>query len=97
MKIKKSTIVRTIVLIVAIVNKFLTTKGMGFNLFMSEELAGLLADLFLSVISIITFWYNNSFTKNAIAADNYLEDLNGLADAFDNDIPLEENEDDNTL
>lgn len=97
MKIKKSTIVRTIVLAVAIVNKFLTTKGMGFNLFMNEELAGLLADLFLSVISIITFWYNNSFTKNAIAADNYLEDLNGLADAFDDDIPLEDKEDDNEL
>lgn len=93
MKIKKSTIVRTIVLIVAIVNKFLTSRGSGFNLFMSEELAGMLADLFLSVISIITFWYNNSFTKNAIAADNYLEDLNGLADAFDDDIPLEENDD----
>lgn len=87
MKIKKSTIVRTIVLAVAIVNKFLTTKGMGFNLFMSEELAGLLADLFLSVISIVTFWYNNSFTKNAIAADNYLSDLNGLSGAFDEDIP----------
>lgn len=86
MKIKKSTIVRTIVLAVAIVNKFLTTKGMGFNLFMSEELAGLLADLFLSVISIVTFWYNNSFTKNAIAADNYLSDLNGLPGAFDEDI-----------
>ena len=63
---------------------------------MSEELAGLLADLFLSVISIITFWYNNSFTKNAIAADNYLEDLNGLSDIFDDDIPLEDKNDDNT-
>ena len=77
MKIKKSTIVRTIFLVVAIINRFLTTKGYGFNLFMNEELAGLLADAFLSVVGIVVFWYNNSFTKNAIAADNYLADLNG--------------------
>lgn len=93
MKIKKSTIVRTIFLVVAIVNKFLTSKGMGFNVFMNEELAGLLADLFLSVVSIVTFWYNNSFTKNAIAADNYLADLNGGVgpDEVEEDL-LEEDE-----
>ena len=95
MKIKKATIVRTIILAVAIINKFLTSKGMGFNVFMNEELAGLLADLFLSVVSIVTFWYNNSFTKNAIAADNYLADLKGETDpdGYDDDAAEEgENE-----
>lgn len=93
MKIKKSTIVRTIFLVVAIVNRFLTTKGYGFNLFMNEELAGLLADCFLSIVGVIVFWYNNSFTKNAIAADNYLADLNGEPgpDESEED-PLEEEE-----
>lgn len=92
MKIKKATIIRTIFLVVAIVNKFLTAKGIGFNLFMSEELAGMLADLFLSIVSIVVFWYNNSFTKNAIAADNYLADLNGVVEKNDEDAP-EEGED----
>jgi len=75
MNIKKATVIRTILLAVAIINRVLTTKGIGFCLVMSEELAGLLADLFLSVISIVTFWYNNSFTKEAIEADIYLETL----------------------
>ena len=93
MKIKKSTIVRTIFLVVAIINRFLTTKGYGFNLFMNEELAGLLADLFLSVVGVVVFWYNNSFTKNAIAADNYLADLNGEPGEDEpEEEPLEEDE-----
>lgn len=92
MKIKKATVIRTILLVVAIVNKFLTARGIGCNLFMSEELAGLLADCFLSIISVIVFWYNNSFTKNAIAADNYLADLKGVVGKDDNDA-LEEGED----
>ena len=75
MKVKKATIVRTIILAVAIINSFLTTKGMGFRLFMNEDLAGTLADLFLAVASIVAFWYNNSFTKAAIEADEYMEDL----------------------
>ena len=75
MKIKKATVVRTILLAIAIINSFLTSRGMGFNLFMNEELANLLADLFLSVVGIATFWYNNSFTKEAIEADKYLEEL----------------------
>ena len=90
MKIKKSTIVRTIFLVVAIVNRFLTTKGVGFNLFMNEELAGLLADVFLSVVGVVVFWYNNSFTKNAIAADNYLADLNGEVGEDEEDEVLQD-------
>jgi len=92
MKIKKSTIVRTIFLVVAIVNRFLTTKGYGFNLFMNEELAGLLADCFLSIVGVVVFWYNNSFTKNAIAADNYLADLNGEPGEDEKDDVLQDNE-----
>lgn len=73
MKIKKATIVRTILLIVAIINRILTTKGISF--IVDETLAGYFADLFIAITSIVAFWYNNSFTKNAIAADNYLADL----------------------
>lgn len=79
MSIKKSTVVRTILLIVAIINKFLTTKGMGFNLIVSEEAADLTADVFLSVISLIAFWYNNSFTEEARLADKYLASLKKLS------------------
>lgn len=85
MSIKKSTVVRTILLAIAILNRLLTSKGI--TIIADETLAGYFADLFLAVISIIAFWYNNSFTKNAIAADNYLAELRGIA-------PEEEDEDD---
>ena len=75
MKIKKATIIRTILLVVAIINRFLTTKGI--TLIVDETLAGLFADLFIAITGLVAFWYNNSFTKNAIAADNYLADLRG--------------------
>ena len=75
MHVKKATIVRTIILAVAIVNSILTSRGMGFKVFMNDQLANLLADLFMAVASIVAFWYNNSFTKEAIEADEYLADL----------------------
>lgn len=90
MKIKKSTIVRTILLAVAIINSFLTSRGIGVNLFMNEELAGYISDLFLSITALVAFWYNNSFTKNAIAADRYLADLRGDPEEDDDDIVEEE-------
>lgn len=83
MKIKKSTIVRTILLVVAILNRILTTKGI--TIIADETLAGYFADLFIAVTSIAAFWYNNSFTKNAIAADNYLADLRGVAEDDEED------------
>lgn len=90
MKIKKATIVRTILLFAAIINRFLTTKGITFMV--DEQLAGLFADLFIAVTGLVAFWYNNSFTKNAIAADNYLADLRG--DPVDPDDDDEVDEDD---
>ena len=83
MNIKKSTVVRTILLIVAIVNRFLTSKGITF--IVDETLAGLLADLFLAVVSLVCFWYNNSFTKNAIKADKYLDELRNTKNPSDFD------------
>lgn len=82
MKIKKSTIVRTILLFVAILNRFLTTRGIT-TITADEQLAGLIADVFIAVAAVVAWWYNNSFTKNYIAADNYAADL--CAKPEDND------------
>lgn len=75
MHVKKATIVRTIILAVAIINSILTSRGSGFKVFMNDQFADILAELFISVASVVCFWYNNSFTKEAIEADEYLEDL----------------------
>lgn len=73
MKVSKATVARTIILVVAIINRFLATKGI--TLGMDEATANVLADLFLAIASVVAFWYNNSFTKEAIEADAYMHDL----------------------
>lgn len=74
-KINKATIIRTIIFAVAVINRFLTSMGYGINIVVTEETANLLADLFLSISGLVTLWYNNSFTKEAIEADKYLREL----------------------
>lgn len=84
MQPSKSTIIRCIIFVVAVINRFLTSKGAGFTVFMNEELANMLADLFISISGIVVLWYNNSFTKEAIEADAYMHDLkNGYTDEED--------------
>ena len=87
MKIKKATVVRTILFVAALVNRILTTRGISF--IVDEQLAEMFADLFIAVAGIIGFWYNNSFTKNAIAADNYLADLRGEPEDDDDEEEVE--------
>lgn len=74
-KIDKAVIIRTIIFAVAVINRFLTSMGYGINIIVTEETANLLADLFLSISGLVTLWYNNSFTKEAIEADKYLREL----------------------
>ena len=84
MKPSKATIARTIILAVAIINRFLASRGI--TLGMDQQMADLLADLFLSIAGVVAFWYNNSFTKEAIEADAYMHDLkDGYKDENDED------------
>ena len=73
MTVKKETIIRTIVLIIALVNQILTSTGHSVLPVNSEELAELFTLLFTIGASIWAWWKNNSFTKNAIEADEYLD------------------------
>lgn len=73
MTIKKETIIRTIVLVIALVNQILTSTGHSVLPVNSEELAELFTLLFTIGASIWAWWKNNSFTKNAIEADEYLD------------------------
>ena len=86
MKVNKATIIRCIIFAVAVINRFLTSRGAGFNIAMDETMANALADLFLSIAGLVCLWYNNSFTKEAIEADAYMHDLkNGYHDEEDDD------------
>jgi SPP1 family holin len=75
MNIKKETIVRTIVLVLALVNQILTSTGHTVIPF-DEELVNELLSLLLTIgASVWCWWKNNSFTANAIKADEFLGEL----------------------
>lgn len=76
-KIKVSTMTRTAVLILALANQILSATGHSPIPVDDAQLEQLISTGMTVVAAIWAWWKNNSFTKEAIAADNYLESLIG--------------------
>ena len=74
--VKKDTIIRTIVLIVALINQALTLASKNPLPFEDDEIVNVLSYAFTLGASLWAWWKNNSFTKNAIKADEVLAQLN---------------------
>lgn len=75
MKIKTDTIVRTIILALALTNQILTSIGYNAIPIVEDQLAEFLTLAFTIGASVWAWWKNNSFTKNAIKADEVLKEL----------------------
>lgn len=75
MKITKGTIVRTIMLIIVIVNIILKHFGIDVINVSESEIMTLIETLLEVAIIVVGFWKNNSFTDNAIKADEFLKGL----------------------
>lgn len=69
MKVSKSTIIRTAVLLLAIVNSGLTLFGKSPLPFDDQAVTEMISYLFTVGASLVAWWKNNSFTKKAIEAD----------------------------
>lgn len=76
-KIKVSTLTRTAVLILALTNQILSATGHSPIPVDDAQLEQLISTGMTVAAAIWAWWENNSFTKDAIAADNYLESLIG--------------------
>ena len=74
-KIAPDTIARTIVLALALINQLLINTGKTPIPIMEDDVYQLVSIIFTIVTAVIAWWYNNSFTKHAIRADNYLDAL----------------------
>lgn len=74
-KIKKGTIVRTVVLVFALGNQILTACGKNPLPFSNEEVGQAVSTTVTAVASLWAWWKNNSFTQAAITADEHLETL----------------------
>lgn len=75
--IKTETIVRTVVLILALVNNCLVMAGHSPLPIDDEQITELLSMVFTIGAALWAWWKNNSFTQAAIAADKYKDTLQG--------------------
>ena len=73
MKIKADTMARTAVLLLALVNQVLAILGKEVLPFTNDEIYQAVSLVGTIVASVVAWWKNNSFTKAAVDADEYLK------------------------
>lgn len=73
----KGTIIRTVVLFVALVNQILVMGGKSPLPFEDAEVEMFVSTALTAVASLIAWWKNNSITKEAQEADAYMWELKG--------------------
>lgn len=71
--IKKETIIRTIVLIIAIINNILTLLGKNPFPYTADEIENAVAIIFTVLATLWAWWKNNSFTLPARLGDQEME------------------------
>lgn len=75
MKISKGTIVRTILLVIALINMGLQHFGIDIIKVDEESVVSIVEYIIQIAIIVVGFWKNNSYTDKAIEADKFLRDL----------------------
>lgn len=74
-KISVGTIIRTLCLLLALVNLTLDSCGYKMLPISDEQISDLVTLIFTIVTSCVGFWKNNSFTQEAIIADGLMHDM----------------------
>ena len=77
MRITVDTIVRTICLLLALVNQCLAVAGKQVLPFADEDVYQIISLAATFVTAGIAWWKNNSFTKEAIEADAIMREMKG--------------------
>ena len=75
MKITAETIARTIVLVIALLNQIFAIFGREQIPIAEDNIYQLVSILFTIGAAVWSWWKNNSVTKNAVKADEYLAEL----------------------
>lgn len=73
--VKKETLIRTGILVLAIINNGLALFGKSPLPINNDDIVNVISFLFTTGSALWTWWKNNSFTKDAIQADDYLASL----------------------
>lgn len=74
-KISAGTIARTVCLILALINMILEFSGKKLIPISDDQVYELVSLVFTIITSIVGFWKNNSFTEEAIIADELMHEL----------------------
>ena len=69
MKIETGTIVRTVILAVALINQALTISGHSVIPITDEQITEIITLVITIGASVLAWWKNNSFTKSALVGD----------------------------
>lgn len=72
---KKETIIRVVVLGIVLINQLLVATGVINFIIDENEVYEIVSTGATLVMSLIAMWKNNSFTPEAIMADEYLKKL----------------------
>lgn len=75
---KTETIIRTVVLAVALINQILAICGKETIPLYENDIAQIVTLVVTIGSTLWAWWKNNSFTKNAIKADDYKQHLDRL-------------------
>jgi SPP1 family holin len=75
MKVKSGTIARTIILALALINQLLMAFGFNVINISDDTINTLVGTIFTIVTALVAFWKNNSFTPEAIEADEVMKEL----------------------
>ena len=75
---KTETIIRTVVLAVALINQILAICGKETIPLYESDIAQIVTLVVTIGSTLWAWWKNNSFTKNAIKADDYKQHLDEL-------------------
>lgn len=76
--IKTETIIRTVVLIVALINQILAIAGKDTLPIYESDISQIISISVTICSTLWAWWKNNSFTHNAIKADDYKKHLDRL-------------------
>ena len=79
----KNLIIRTAVLVILWVNMILASRGLSPLPFDEAQTTEIVSGVLAGMATIWAWWKNNSFTRGAIEADAYLQELRngGASDA----------------
>lgn len=74
-KIEAGTIVRTIVLVLALINQVLVMSGHSVIPIEDATVEALVTNVATIITALLAWWKNNSFTQAAIAGDETMKEI----------------------